>query len=75
MNAQGRKAIEKYMATLEVVKNNLENMRNEEEEKYDNMPECLQESEQGEAMQEVIEALETASDGLDEVISGLQEIV
>lgn len=75
MNAQGRKTIEKYIATLEEIKDNLEAMRDEEEEKYDNMPEGLQESERGEAMQEAIEALETASDGLDEVISGLQEIV
>ena len=49
-------------------------MKDEEEDKFDNMPEGLQESERGEAMQEAIEQLETACDNLDEVISALQEI-
>ena len=49
-------------------------MKDDEEEKFDNMPEGLQESERGEAMQEAIEQLETACDSLDEVISALEEI-
>ena len=49
-------------------------MKDEEEDKFDNMPEGLQESERGEAMQEAIEQLETACDNLDEAISSLQEI-
>ena len=49
-------------------------MKEDEEDKFDNMPEGLQESERGEAMQEAIEQLETACDNLDEVISALEEI-
>ena len=45
------------------------------EEKYDNMPEGLQESERGEQLQEAIEVLEMACDSLDEVIYVLVEIV
>ena len=74
MNAQGRKEIAKYIATLEDIKDKLETMRSEEEDKFDNMPEGLQESERGEAMQEAIETLETACDNLEEAISTLQEI-
>ena len=69
MNAQGRKEIAKYIASLEEIKDKLDSMI-----KFDNMPEGLQESERGEAMQEAIEQLETACDNLDEVISALQEI-
>ena len=74
MNAQGRKEIAKYIAVLEEIKNKLETMRDEEENKFDNMPEGLQDSERGEAMQEAMEQLEMACDSLDEVISDLQEI-
>lgn len=44
-------------------------------EKYDNMPEGLQESERGEQLQETVEALEMACDSRDEVIDGLGEII
>ena len=73
MNAQGRKEIAKHIASLEEIKNKLESMRDDEEEKYDNMPEGLQESERGEQMQEAIEALDI--DNLEEVIDGLREII
>ena len=74
MNAQGRKEIAKYIASLEEIKDKLDSMMDEEQDKFDNMPEGLQESERGEAMQEAIEQLEAACDNLDEVISALQEI-
>ena len=75
MNAQGRKEIAKHIASLEEIKNKLESMKDDEEAKYDNMPEGLQECERGEQMQESIEALDIACDNLEEVIGGLQEIV
>ena len=74
MNAQGRKEIAKYIASLEDIKDKLDSMMDEEQDKFDNMPEGLQESERGEAMQEAIEQLGTACDNLDEAISALQEI-
>ena len=74
MNAQGRKEIAKYIASLEEIKDKLESMKDDEEDKFDNMPEGLQDSERGEAMQEAIKQLETACDNLDDVISALQEI-
>lgn len=74
MNAQGRKEIAKYIASLNEIKDKLESMRDDEEMKYDNMPEGLQDSERGEQMQEAIDALENACTGLDEAIDSLKEI-
>lgn len=75
MNAQGRKEIAKYIATLEEIKDKLESMQEDEQDKFDNMPEGLQESERGEAMQEAIDAIETACGSLDDAIDTLQGIV
>ncbi len=74
MNAQGRKEIAKYIASLNEIKDKLDSMRDDEEMKYDNMPEGLQDSERGEQMQEAIDALENACTGLDEAIDSLKEI-
>ncbi len=74
MNAQGRKEIAKYIASLNEIKDKLDSMRDDEEEKYDNMPEGLQDSGRGEQMQEAIDALENACTGLDEAIDSLKEI-
>ncbi len=74
MNAKGRKEIAKYVTTLEEIKNNLENMRDEEEDKLYNMPEGLQDSERGEQMQESIDTLEDACNSIDEAIDSLNEI-
>lgn len=74
MNAQGRKEIAKHIASLENIKSILESMRDDEEMKYDNMPEGLQESERGDQMQEDIDALENAVASLEDTIDSLQEI-
>lgn len=74
MNAQGRKEIAKHIASLENIKSILESMRDDEEMKYDNMPEGLQESERGDQMQEAIDALENAVASLEDTIDSLQEI-
>ena len=74
MNAQGRKEIAKYIATLEEIKDKLEFMQEDEQDKFDNMPEGLQESERGEAMQEAIEVLGDAVSSLEEAIDRLNEV-
>lgn len=74
MNTQGRKEIAKHIASLDEIKNRLKSMKDDEEEKFNNMPEGLQESERGEQMQMAIEQLEMACDNLDEAIDSLNEI-
>lgn len=61
------------MEKLEALREEIECIKDEEEEAFDNFPESLQESERGEAMQEAISNLEYAFDSIDEVISYLEE--
>lgn len=75
MNANQRKTLQGYVESLEEIKCAIEEMRDDEECKFDNMPEGLQESERGEAMQEAIDNLESASSSLEEAIDYLNEII
>lgn len=71
MNKPRRKAIDKLMERLEDLRSDLELIFEEESEAFDNLPESLQESERGEAMQESIDALEEAISNLEEAIENL----
>lgn len=74
MNKQNRKMIEGYICQLEDLKGNIEAMKDEEEEKLDNMPDGLQESERGEAIQDAIDNLDSASDSIGDAIDYLNEL-
>jgi len=75
MNAKQRKTLQGYVESLDEIKCAIDEMAEEEQDKYDNMPEGLQESERGEAMQEAIDNLESASSSLEEAIDYLNEII
>lgn len=75
MNAKQRKELQGYVDSLEEIKSNIEIMMEEETGKLDNMPEGLQESERGDAMQEAISNLESAASSLEEAIDYLNEII
>lgn len=75
MNAKQRKELQGYVDSLEEIKSNIETMMEDEQSKLDNMPESLQESERGEAMQEAIDNLESAASSLEEAIDYLNEII
>lgn len=74
MNTKRRKAISKAIedylnketAAREELRNALEAVRDEEEEAYDNLPESIQDTEKGEAMQNAISALEDFISELDD---------
>ena len=74
MNKQDRKMIEGYISQLQDLKDNVESMRDEETEKLDNMPDGLQESERGEAIQDAIDNLDSASDSIGDAIDYLNEL-
>lgn len=74
MNKQDRKEVSELIEQIEGIQCALEEMRYDEECKFDNMPEGLQESERGETMQEAIENLESASSSLEEAIYYLNKI-
>ena len=73
MNKTQRNQIEKWIDSLTEIKEGVESMIEEENEKYENMPENLQDSERGEKMYEGIENLESASSSLEEAIDSLND--
>lgn len=75
MNKNRRKQLEKIVEALEALRDDLEMLKDEEQDCFDNLPESLQESEKGEIMQEYADDLEAAYDDLDNVICSIQDII
>jgi ABC-type transporter Mla subunit MlaD len=75
MNAKDRKKVSEWIDTLIDMKAEIENMQEDQQEKYDNLPEGLQDSANGEALNEAADTLQEAASNLDSVIDNLQEIV
>ena len=73
MNKARRKAIAEVRDILESATSNLEVIRDEEQESFDNLPDGIQESERGEKMSECIEYLEEAIENLGEASDNLDE--
>ena len=71
MNKTRRKAIQKSISDIEQI---VQEILDDEQNAYDNMPEGLQESENGIVSMEAQESLEAAIDSLEEAISYLEEI-
>lgn len=74
MNAQRRKrrdeAIEKLNEALAII----EEIKDEEDTAYENMPESLQESERGERLQENVDTLDSIYDEIETQVSELEEV-
>ena len=66
--------IERYCVELEEIKNELETLQEQEQDRYDNMSERMQESDKGCALYELIEALEEAASRLDDSVTELYDI-
>lgn len=75
MNKARRKMIEDACDLIAKAREILEDVKSEEEDAYDNMPESFQDGERGEQMQDYIYTLEEAIDSLDEIESSAYEIV
>ena len=75
MNKQRRKELEKIQTKLSEAYTDLETIRDEEEEAYDNLPENIQDSERGEVMQDAISTLEDALNSIEEAIDYLNDIL
>ena len=78
MNNERRARIAAAQVLLRDAFNALEELQQEEQDYFDNMPESLQNGQKGDDAQTAIDALETAAseaesaaDGLDEVINGV----
>lgn len=75
MNKARRKWLTDTIEMLEQAMLELENIRDDEQEAYDNLPESIQDSERGEAMQENVDDMEDASSNLQDIIDQLQDII
>ena len=68
------KRMDYILADLDELKDCLESVQEEEQDKYDNMPEQLQDTENGCRMYEGIEQLEDLVSRLDSLVSELEDI-
>lgn len=73
MNNARRKQIAAIVERLQELRAELDEVENEEQDGFDNMPEGLQQGERGQAMELAVENLGSAGDALDEAISYLEE--
>jgi hypothetical protein len=80
MNNERRKLIAKIIdelgnipGTLEDLSARVEEVRDAEQEYYDNMPEGLQAGDKGETAQAAIDALEAAYTAIGEIIASIEE--
>lgn len=73
MNAKRRKELERLIDEMDGLIAGLEELRDQEQEAFDNLPESLQCSEKGEKMEEVINYLDDAISGLEDTIENIKQ--
>lgn len=71
MNNARRKRISKIADSLNELKDQIDELHSEEEEVLDNIPESLRGTERYEIAENAVDMLESASSGLEDVISFL----
>lgn len=74
MNKNRRKQLEEIKERLSLVLSDLEEVRDDEQECFDNLPDSLQMAEKGETMENNIYTIETIIGNLDSAIEGFEEI-
>lgn len=75
MNNTRRAQLRKAIELMNEAQGIIEEMLQEEQEAYDNMPEGLQESERGEAMSDNIYEMEETYDSLGDLVNTIEDIV
>ena len=75
MNKNRRKRIADLRARIDIIKNELEEVMEEEQDARDNLPNNLQDSEKAEKMDDTIGSIEYAIGNLEETIENLDEAV
>lgn len=73
MNKERRGAIQSILDDLQVLRERIESVRDEEQEAYDNLPDGWQQGDKGQKMDDAVSALESALDGVDEITGYLNE--
>lgn len=75
MNKIRRKRIENAIEKLEKIMAEFEDIRDDEQDCFDNLPESLQYSERGETMEEAIDVLDTVLDNINDAIDAARELI
>ena len=75
MNATRRKQLEKIADKLDELNAELESLRDDEQNAFDNMPESLQDSERGERMTTIIDYLDDATSSLSDTIDYIESAI
>ena len=73
MNKERRDRFSDVIASLEEAKDLLEDVKNDEQDAFDNMPVGLQCSERGSKMEDYIELMEDAGDQIDNVCEFIEK--
>lgn len=74
MNKARRKLLADLANQLSDLKESLDFLRDDEQTAFDNLPESLQGSEMGQAMENAISVMEEQSDQIDSIIAELIEL-
>lgn len=75
MNKQDRKELQKALDFLNSANEIITSIKEQEEEKYENLPESIQDSEKGERFQENIDNLDYAISDLESVIEYVDNVI
>jgi len=75
MNKARRRRIAKIFSKLTEPESNLEELEEEEQDAFDNLPESIAATERGDQMQEFIEVLSSASSQIEEARCELSEML
>ena len=73
MNAKRRKRLEDALSLLEQAIDIINEIRDEEEDAYNNLPEGIKESERGEQMSVNVSTLEDAATSIEEAAGSINE--
>lgn len=74
MNAARRKELKRALEMLDAAKTILEQVAEEEQEAYENLPEGIQDSERGEQIYDNADTLSGYMDDLDDMMSAIEEM-
>lgn len=66
--------IMEYMSRLAEIESSLQEMQDDEQEKYGNLPESLQCSSRGEEFEEIIDCLGDAITGVEDAVEALERL-
>lgn len=75
MNNKTRKVLKGLIDTIELLQSVITDTLEDEQEKFDNMPEGLQQSDNGMQMEAAVAALEEAIVSFDDAIGNIEEAI